>query len=207
MSEKRIWIIILAAGYSRRMGEPKLLLPLPNGKPLITRVAAAACRAKATGVLLVYNADVPAVATAVADLPLVTLANDESQAGMSSSLKVGIQYVEKQNGEAAVILLGDQPDIGQAALDQLIELYEKRRYPIIQTVYQTARSHPVLFSKELFPELLSVTGDQGARQLIREYQELVHSLHVTARLPEDIDTVEDYQAYLRKRKQKTDKEG
>ncbi|MCM3714258.1 nucleotidyltransferase family protein [Alkalihalobacillus oceani] len=206
MSEKNIWIIILAAGYSRRMGEPKLLLPLPDGKPLITRVAGTACRAKASGVVLVYNADVPAVADAVAEFPLVPLANDESRDGMSSSLKAGIHYVKERNAEAAIILLGDQPDMEEAALDQLIELYEKQRYPIIQTVYRTTRSHPVLFSRSFFPELLTVTGDQGARQLIRQHQDQVFSLHVTAQLPEDIDTREEYQSYLQ-RIQRTDEEG
>ncbi|ALS23993.1 MULTISPECIES: nucleotidyltransferase family protein [Paenibacillus] len=187
-----VWLVILAAGYSRRMGMRKQLLPIGE-EPMLRYVAQKALRVKAAGVVVVVNAEFPELAAAIHDLPLVVLSNSESHLGMSSSLRLAVDYLARVSADAGCMLLADQPGMDPSVIEQVLADYENSGAPIVQAAYQGKPGHPVLFSRTVFDELQQVTGDQGGRELIKKYAEARRLVHVPAAEPEDIDVYEDYE--------------
>ncbi|MBP1157280.1 MULTISPECIES: nucleotidyltransferase family protein [unclassified Paenibacillus] len=187
-----MWLVVLAAGYSRRMGTRKLLLPI--GKESMLRyMAQKALQIKAAGVVVVVNAEFPELAADIQDLPLIILSNQESHLGMSSSLRLAVDYLTRISADAGCVLLADQPGIDPSVIDQVLQRYENTGAPIVQAAYQGKPSHPVLFGRSVFPELQQISGDQGGREIIKKHSEERQLIHVQKAEPEDIDVYEDYQ--------------
>ncbi|MBY0099387.1 nucleotidyltransferase family protein [Mesobacillus maritimus] len=188
---QEVWIVVLAAGYSRRLGQQKLLLPF-GGKTLIRFLVTRLLAASADGIVIVTNSEYPKVKQEVNDLPVVVLENNQSYQGMSSSLKMGIQYLHQRNVGAALIVLGDQPFICLQTIDLLIKEYKENTYSILQPIYKTKPSHPVLFSFQWFPEILKLEGDQGAKTLLKNNQDKVTLVKVHSEAPRDFDHMREY---------------
>ena len=128
-----------------------------------------------------------AVADALAGMPLRMIANPDYAAGQSTSLRAGIAALG-QNADAVVVLLGDQPFVTAAAA-------------IVAPTYAGQRGNPVLFAQAIFPELLAVQGDQGARAVLAADRARVHLVAFDDPRPlADIDTPEDYERLLSKQK-------
>jgi molybdenum cofactor cytidylyltransferase len=190
-----VWILVLAAGYSRRMGMQKLLLPI-NGETLIRFLVTRLLGTSADGIVLVTNSEYREVKLEVNDMPVVVLENEQSHMGMSSSLRIGIQYLINRKVGAALIVLADQPLINLQIINLMIKLYRLKKYQIIQPSYRAKPSHPVLFSYQWFFEILKLHGDQGARNILKKKQEKVTRLKVDLEEPRDIDEVSDYVEFL-----------
>ncbi|MFQ5915934.1 MAG: NTP transferase domain-containing protein, partial [Nitrospinota bacterium] len=105
--ETAVSIVLLAAGLSRRTGRNKLLLPL-GGKPVVRRVAEAACAAGAREVIAVTGHEGDLVADALAGLPLRRAHNPEYREGQASSLRAGLREVDR-GSRGVMFVLGDQP--------------------------------------------------------------------------------------------------
>lgn len=168
----RIAAIVLAAGRSTRMGSNKLLADW-DSKPLVRHVAEAALASSARPVILVTGHQAAEITAVLAGLDLVGVHNSDYAAGMSTSLRAGIAAVPTICA-GALVLLGDMPLIGSSVLDGLTAAFlgaEGARAAV--PVSAAGWGNPVLISRELFPELASLTGDRGARALLEAHRDQV----------------------------------
>ena len=184
--------IILAAGQSSRMGQHKLLLPL-LGKPLLLHAAASALAAGCDDVLVVVGYRAEAVRQLLSDQPVRVVENPDFAQGQSTSVRAGIAALTPQT-EAALILLGDQPLVSPAILQRLMLAWRDTARPIVAPYYAGQRGNPVLFARALFPELLTVTGDQGGREVLQRHAAEIYIAQTEA--AQDLDTWQEYQTLL-----------
>jgi len=179
---------VLAAGASRRMGQPKQLLAV-GGEALLERVAAAASASRLDEVVVVLGAGAEAVRRAVALGRARVVVNERHEQGMSTSLRAGIAALDA-TVERAVVILGDQPDVTPAVIDELLDRHQTTGLPAAALSAGGVLQPPVVLSRELWPELESMQGDVGARALLRSRPERV-AVVTTDRPPADLDTPED----------------
>jgi molybdenum cofactor cytidylyltransferase len=190
--------IVLAAGGSSRMGEPKQLLQV-SGQPMVRHAVEAACAAGLAQVVVVVGAHARAVVAALADLPAEIVVNDEWAGGMSTSLRAGLAALAPGVG-AALVVLADQPSLTRGLLRALVARYRATGAPIVVPVYGDKRGNPVLFDRELFPELMAVQGDRGGRGLLERHHDEVEWFEAgDPAVLRDIDTPEDYRAVIEQR--------
>jgi molybdenum cofactor cytidylyltransferase len=187
--------IVLAAGSSSRMpGSQKLLLEF-DGRPMISSVIEAASDGGCHQVLVVYSAD--DVKQAVGgDAELVH--NPNAETGMASSLKVGLAALNPDM-VAALVMLGDQPMVGSRTVSALLRAWRREgSRPAVAVSRADAGkwAPPVILSRELFDELMTLEGDAGARQVLDRRPELVDTVPSLDRL-DDVDTPEDYAKIVR----------
>jgi len=188
----RVAAIILAAGQSRRMGGPnKLTMPV-GGKPMVRHVAEAALASSADPVIVVTGDRAAEVEQALEGLAVTKLSNNCHKEGLSTSLRVGISGLPG-DVDAALICLGDMPDIRSHHLDRLIAAFdpEEGRTICVPTV-GGKRGNPVLWGREWFTAMTETKGDTGAKHLIGEHADAVCEVPMPddAAL-KDIDTMEE----------------
>ncbi|HTO05226.1 MAG TPA: nucleotidyltransferase family protein [Opitutus sp.] len=194
-SPLRVGIIILAAGASTRMGEPKQLLPI-TGHPLVIRATEAALASSAWPVVIVLGAHADKIRPLLAPYPVLIAENAAWIEGMASSLRTGIATLQQfsRSLNAAVVALCDQPAFSARIIDQLIGVQRETGRSIIASHYNGRNGAPALFLREHFAALISLTGEAGARDLLNSGPERI----ATVNLPEmatDLDTPADYAAY------------
>lgn len=192
---KKIAGIILAAGGSTRMGQPKLLLDW-HGAPLVRWVARTALAADCAPVVVVTGAERLAVETCLIDLSVVLIHNPDWQKGQSTSVKVGVQSLA-EDIDAAMVLLGDQPQIPLQIPQTLITAYmeDTPPPPILAAAIGEQRANPVLFDRALFPVLTELEGDAGARTIFSRYPVQLIPFN-DPNLLLDVDSPEDYQRLM-----------
>lgn len=196
----RIVAIVLAAGSSTRLGRPKQVLDL-TGKPVICHVVERTLAAGLDEVIVVTGGAGEAVAAALAEHSVRIVPNPIYRDGQSTSLVAGLRAViDDVSVDAIVVLLGDQPGVDP---DDIAGVAVRRRAalspipPIVMTAYGDTRSHPILFGREVFPELLAITGDQGGRDVIRAYAVDVAIIpSALADPPLDLDTEDAYRTLV-----------
>ncbi len=188
--------IVLAAGASTRMGRQKLLLPMPDGRPLVRSAVEQVLAAGLDDVVVVVGREADAVAAAVADLPVRTVVNPRYAEGQSTSLRAGVDAL-RPGTRAVVIALGDQPLPAPAVIERLVAAHRETGQPIAVPVYREGRGHPVLFAAALLDELRAVAGDRGARAVIARDPARVVAVPVDLPRPVDLDTPADYEAFRR----------
>ena len=190
--EDQCAIIILAAGASSRLGTPKQLL-VYHQNTLLEHSIAAALLSVAQQVVVVLGAGAANVQPGIRDAKLVFIINEAWQEGMASSIRCGLNYLLEQSPtlQAVIFMVCDQPYISCELLDNLVTLQQQTGSAIVASQYAETKGIPALFSKALFPELLQLQGDAGARKLLMRHPV------VTIPFPLgniDIDTAADYQA-------------
>lgn len=189
--------VILAAGQSSRMGQHKLLLPV-LGKPLLLHAVDHATAAGFDEVLVVVGYRAAALREMLSGYPVRVIENPAYAQGQSTSLRAGVAALAPQT-EAAMILLADQPLVNTAILQRLIQAWRDSGRPIVAPFYGGQRGNPVLFARALFPELLSVTGDQGGREILQRHAQDIEPVQIAdATTALDLDTWQEYQALLRR---------
>ncbi len=187
----QVGAIILAAGASRRMGQPKQLLPVA-GQPMVRRVTEAVCAAGLAQVIVVLGAHAQAVASVLQGLPVDLVVNHAWQAGLSTSVRAGIGAL-RPDIDAVLLVLADQPGLGPDLLRTLVDRYRAEGAPLVAPFYQGQRGNPVLFDRALFAELEGVEGDRGGRAIITRHEADLARVEVDDRaVLADIDTLEDY---------------
>jgi len=202
---RRVGGILLAAGASTRMGRLKQLLPVA-GIPLVEKTLSAALKSRLDRLVLVLGhcaAEVEGALGAVRQDPrLMIVHNPHYRKGISSSLVAGLNNIAHCQ-DHAMILLADMPFIGKNVIDQLIEAYLESQLPIGAVKVDDRASHPVVFRRDLFSELKALTGDMGARALLKKYRDQICFLAPeTGYDHRDIDTVEDYLKFQRDLKER-----
>ncbi len=187
--------IVLAAGGSTRLGRPKQTLPL-DGLPLLSHVLRAAAASSLDEVVLVLGYDAELIARLAGEWGQRTVVNADFASGQSSSVRCGLDAIDPA-AEAALFLIGDQPDVGHGVIDAVIHAYHASGGAIVQPVYRGVPGNPVLFRRDLFPELLRVQGDEGGRSVVRAHAADVVAVPVADRsTPRDVDTEDDYAALV-----------
>ena len=184
--------VILAAGASTRMGQPKQLLPI-GGLPMVRRVTETVCAAGLAQVVVVVGAHAEAVCRALAGLPVDLILNDNWAEGMTASLRCGLCSLRPEIG-AALIVLADQPALTTELIRALADRYHATGAPVVAPFFQGRRGRPALFDRGLFPELLAATGNQSRREVItRHWDQIAHVEVSDPAVFRDIDTRQDYE--------------
>lgn len=195
MSVRAVGVVVLAAGASRRMGEPKQLLRY-GGESLLRRAVQAAIGSRCRPVVVVLGAHAEALRGEAAGAQVVV--NEEWAEGMSSSVRCGLRALDAATSgqvDAAVLTLCDQPFVMSGVIDRLVAAYEEKLPTLVASRYEAGgeltSGVPALFSRELFAELMGLRGAEGAKRVI-----VRHAPEATVvSVPEasfDVDTPEDY---------------
>lgn len=184
-----IGALVLAAGLARRMGRQKLLLDL-RGKPVV-RWSAEAILPHVDDVVVVTGHDEAAVRRALAGLPLRFVENSRPEDGQGSSIAAGVGALSASTA-AVLIALGDQPRLPAAVVPAILEAFARGGAAIVAPVYRGTQSTPVLFGADVFPELRALTGDAGARSVVRARPDRVREVLFDLPVPDDVDTPDDY---------------
>lgn len=189
-------IILLAAGSSSRMGQPKQLLEI-EGEPLLLKSTKLAIASIADKVIVVLGANEQTHRKTIEPLPVEIINNTAWQSGMGSSLKEGLQKLLHTTPQlnAVLVMVCDQPLLTAEHLNKLIQTFKTSKCQIVASHYSGDRGVPALFEKSLFEELLNLEDNSGAKKIIQQHKEVVH----TIAFPEgiiDLDTPDDYQNFI-----------
>jgi molybdenum cofactor cytidylyltransferase len=185
-----ITAVVLAAGTASRFGSQKLLAPF-GGATLVRRTVENVLASQVSEAMVVLGRDGEEVRGALAGLPVRFVTNPDFRSGLSSSLCAGVEAIEPST-LAAVIVLGDQPGVTAAIIDQLIEEGKRSGRPIVVPDYAGVRGNPVVFDATMFAELRTIEGDQGARAVIARDPARVATVYFPFDMPADVDTPEDF---------------
>jgi molybdenum cofactor cytidylyltransferase len=196
--QSSIAIIILAAGASTRMGRPKQLLEY-NGRSLIQHTVEVAKASVCHPIIVVLGAYAERIKPEIATLSVEAIENSFWHQGMSTSIRIGIETLNKSNckAEAAILMLCDQLFVSPCLIERLIEVYRTTSAPIVASEYAQIIGVPALFDRTLFSQLTSLNGDAGARKIIQKYIRQVARVS----FPEgiiDLDTPQDYSSAIAK---------
>jgi molybdenum cofactor cytidylyltransferase len=184
--------VILAAGASRRMGEPKLNLPWGNTTVLGQVISK------------FIQAGVEDIVIAAGDVPITGLSEslkvavrfvgvpNNHQAGMLLSLQTGLAEL-KPDSRAAFIALGDQPQIEADVIQAMLREYAQNHSPILIPSINLRRGHPWLLDHSLWPELVALDTSKTLRHFLNQHEHLIRYLVVqTESILQDLDTPSDY---------------
>ena len=194
--------ILLAAGASTRMGQPKAGLRLPPSGLTFAAAAVEALRASGVdGVTVVAGAHPEAVSAAVEGLPNVrVVVHDGWAAGQLSSLRAGLAAVDGPDVESLLVALVDCPLVQPATVRLLIETWRRTRAPIVRPAIGARHGHPVIFDRVTFDDLRAAPLEVGAKAVITRWRDAIENVAVDdAGVLADIDTPADYEAFVRER--------
>ncbi len=195
--QRPVAAIVLAAGMSTRMGQPKALLPWIGGKTIIEHIIDQLILARIDHITVVVGNHADQIIPLVKARGAVAVYNAKYQTGeMLSSLKVGL-LDQKPNIAAALIVLGDQPRIQAKIVGQVTLAYAEGRGNLIAPSYQMRRGHPILIDRRYWRELLALPDDGAPRDVIKQYP-VFHVNVDTDSVLRDVDTPDDYQQERRK---------
>jgi len=183
--------LLLAAGHSSRMGQPKALLEW-NQQPLILHQIKM-LQTLGYPVAVVLGADERIIGAQLKDQQILSVSHPNYDAGMGSSIAAGILAIRHLQPEAVLILAVDQPLLTSTYLKELIDYYQKNQAGIVQSVSTEGwKGIPVIFSERYFDVLEGLVGDDGAKPVVKQH--LDDSLAFTpSNQLTDIDTYTEYQ--------------
>lgn len=201
--------ILLAAGLSKRMGQPKQLLPFGENT-IVETVVENMLNSKFSKVVVVLGHYADKIQHILHDYPVTTVVNPDYRKGMLTSAQVGIRSLnltndgnllegsELSNHIAFSIMLVDQPFIISELIDTVINAYTHSEKGIVLPSYQYKRGHPVIFHHKYVNNILSLDVDSdGVRSLYKTHSEDIHYVNVdTDAILRDIDDKVDYEKAL-----------
>jgi molybdenum cofactor cytidylyltransferase len=172
------------------MGQSKLLLPV-DGRPVVRHAAERLLAAGVSPLVIVVGADEAAVRAALDGLAAAIVVNPNPAAGQASSLIAGIRALPA-DVTAVMVALGDQPFVPAEVYTGLRYALESSGKAIAAPRYRDGLGNPVLFRAEVFPELVVLGGDRGARSVVERDPARVAMVDFAIPMPVDVDTPEDY---------------
>jgi molybdenum cofactor cytidylyltransferase len=185
--------VVLAAGDSRRLGEPKQLLPYRD-TTLLGATLEVARRAGFDQLIVTLGAAAPAVRDAVELDGVDVVVVDDSGTGCSASLRAALDRVDP-GSEGIVLMLGDQPRVDPATARRLAT--EGPGADIVVCRYDDGIGHPFWLSRSVFGELRQLHGDKGVWKLVESGRQQVRELAVDGAIPLDVDTWDDYRRLVK----------
>ena len=189
--------IILAAGMSVRMGSPKQLLKIGNS-PLIRIVTENVLLSDVDEALVVTGCRQKEVGDAISDLPVKIIYNPRYKEGQGTSLALGVRSISA-GVSAFIVFMVDQPLISASLINMLIDEFKKRRCLALRPVCKGLPGHPVIFSSSVIEELKNLSGDEGARQVLKKLKDKVEYFEVQDEaVILDIDTPENFEQFIKR---------
>ena len=190
--------MILAAGESKRMGKPKLLLPFGE-KTIIETIVATVVSSKVEKTLVVLGSEREKIEQKIKNYSLKIAFNPNFRSGMLSSVQAGFQAFP-ENAQAALVVLGDQPSISISVINELIDAYQRTRKGIVLPVYKGERGHPVLIDAKYWKEVENLSPGVGLRGTVYNHPEDIVEVDMeTPSIFQDIDDESDYKKELEKK--------
>ena len=183
--------VVLAAGLSRRMGQAKLLMPVA-GRAIVRHAVEGVLAGGVDSVWVVTGPDGGPIEAALAGLDVQIVVNPAPEEGQAGSVRAGIAALPAPV-DTALIALGDQPALEPSIIPALLAARRTSTRPIVAPRYRDGQGNPVVFKREIFPELLRLTGDQGARPVIQKEPARVEWVELDLPMPPDVDTPADYE--------------
>jgi molybdenum cofactor cytidylyltransferase len=194
-AERFVTGLVLAAGGSSRLGEPKQLLPYGSGTLLGHTLDTA--RASGFDQLIVALGGASSEVRRRVDLQGTDVVeNTEYGEGCSSSIAAGVSALDRRS-ELLVLMLGDQPGVTPATVRALVDGSDAGTMLAVCR-YDDGRGHPLAFGRGLFAELGELHGDKAVWKLIDRLADQVVEVRVPGAIPPDVDTRQDYEAILAK---------
>lgn len=191
----RIAAIVLAAGTSSRMGDQNKLLLKFNDQTMVSHVIDQLVSSNASDIIVVTGNDFEDVTKSIMQKVEFTHNPDYNQ-GLSSSLKAGISALPSA-ADGVMVCLGDMPYITSIHYNHLIAAFALGK--IIVPTSNGKIGNPLIFSKEYFKDFEGLSGDKGARKLLKTYPEQVVQVDLgTDAIFNDIDTPDAYQDIMDK---------
>lgn len=194
----KIWAIVLAAGKSTRMKKQKMLLPF-NGKTIVESVIQKIHPVLKSNVVVVLGSHYNEIKQRISNLQVASCFNKNFEAGMLSSVICGFNALPDDT-EAAMVFLGDQPQISTDVIQKVAEAWKKSGKGIVIPTFNGKRGHPVLIETKYKSEIKELDSSKGLRQLMVE--NLNDIAEVEMAQPEilrDIDTPEDYELEIKRK--------
>jgi molybdenum cofactor cytidylyltransferase len=183
--------ILLAAGESNRMGQPKQLLPFGQST-IVERTIDNFLNSAVSETIVVLGYRDEEIRKTISGKPVKIAINPDYQQGMSASIIAGLKQINKR-ARAVLIALGDQPFVDSQTINSLVEAFIANNKGIIIPVYQGRRGNPVIFTIRYKGELLNLKGDIGGREIIKRHPDDVLEVAVNCEgVLLDIDTIESY---------------
>lgn len=187
--------LVLAAGASTRLGQPKQLLPFGR-TTMFGRVVAETCAAAGLDqVVVVIGGSAAAVRRQVDFGTATVVENPEFAEGCASSYRTGLAALDPR-AEAVAVLLGDQPGLDRGVIDLVAAEWRRDQAPIKLASYHGRLGHPMLFARSLFESLAALRGDKAAWKLVDAHPDRVRPVVVDRPSPLDVNTWEEYEALL-----------
>lgn len=192
--QRPLGAVVLAAGQSRRMGEPKMLLPWANGRTIIEHIVHQLTRMRLAQINVVTGYYAEEVKARVKPMDVHIVHNRAHRTGeMLSSLKAGLRAMPDHIA-AAMIFLGDQPRIEQKTIYQVMSAYAEGAGDIVAPSYQRRRGHPIIVARKYWPEFLALRNDRTPREVLNAHADEIAYVNVdTDSILRDIDTPDDYE--------------
>jgi CTP:molybdopterin cytidylyltransferase MocA len=189
--------VILAAGASTRMGSPKALLPDPEGRPFVARIARTFAEAGIDRIVVVTGQQHDGIVGALtADAPPVMprcVRNPDPSRGQLSSLWVGLEAAAGQDADAVLVTLVDVPMVRASTVRAVVEAWQRTGAPIVRPAIGDRHGHPVLFDRAVFDDLRGAPLEHGAKMVVRAYADRIVNVTVDDEGSlADVDTPADY---------------
>ena len=204
--------VVLSAGESSRMGRPKALLPI-QGQKFIERIIRVIGQSRVGRTIVVLGHHADQLRGQIEHLPVEVVINPDYRSGQLSSLQAAIRHIsgddpgpdegdrhrpQRAGCDGMLVHLVDHPFIDVALVDALIESFFETKKMIVVPRYKGKRGHPVIFSRQLFGELLNAPFDQGAKAVVNAHrQETLEIEWQDEGITLDIDTPELYRQHVR----------
>ncbi|GAB4526413.1 MAG: molybdenum cofactor cytidylyltransferase [Anaerolineae bacterium] len=190
--QRPIGAVVLAAGLSTRMGEPKMLLPWGN-KTIIEHILDQLINARLEHITVVTGHMAREIKDLVKPLGVDVVYNRGYKTGeMLSSLKAGLRALPDRLA-ATLIVLGDQPRLQPKVLYQIMSTYAESSAEILIPSYEMRRGHPILINRRYWPEILNLPREGNLREVINAHSDQIQYVNVdTDSVLRDVDTPEDY---------------
>jgi molybdenum cofactor cytidylyltransferase len=188
-------LVILAAGGSVRLGRPKQNL-IFRGKTMLQNAVETALDTKCDPIFVVLGAEAVAIGATLNYPGVQIISNPDWQDGLASSIRIAVQVIQEDKEiDSMVIMLCDQPFVNPQLIDHLLTRGKETHKPIIACAYEGGKGVPVLFNRSMFAKLQALTGQQGAKKIIKAHPQDVIAVPF-GKGGTDIDTMADYKLLL-----------